>query len=588
MLALARDLGRKDNERLAYNRLGVACRDMQGYVAALEWNKKTLKMSNESGDKTEQMTANNNIAGSYKALGKLELARSHYQSAMTIAMETGNKTRQMDIHLELGDLHREQLHEPQESHKYYTEMLALARDLGRKDKERLAYNRLGLACRDMQDYEAALEWDKNFLKMCNESGDKTVQISAHKNIAVSYKALGKLDLVRSHYQSAMTIAMETGNKTEQMDIYCQLGDLHREQLHEPQESHKYYTEMLAIARDLGRKGKERQAYNRLGLACGDMQDYEAALEWHQKNLKMSQECGDKTGQITVHQNIAGFYRALGKLDLANSHYQSAMTIAMETGNKTEQMDIYLELGDLHREQLHEPQESHKYYTEMLALARDLGRKEDERQAYKRVGAACWDMQDYEAALEWSQKDLKMSQEIADKTGKMTAHQNIADSYRALGKLDLARSHYQSAMTITMEMGNKTRQMDINLKLGDLHREQLHEPQESHKYYTEMLALARDLGRKNGERLAYNRLGLASDDMQDYELALEWFQKDLKMSQESGDKTVQITVHQNIAVTYKTLGKLDLARSHFQSAMTIAKETGNKQKQEDIAKKLANL
>ncbi|KAI8518998.1 hypothetical protein Bbelb_022550 [Branchiostoma belcheri] len=588
MLALARDLGRKDWEGPAYNKLGHACSDMQDNEAALEWNQKSLEMSQESGDKTNQIAAHINMAGFYKALGKLDLARSHYQSAMTIAMETGNKTQQMDIYLQLGDSHREQLHEPQESHKYYTEMLALARDLGRKDRESQAYNRLGRAHYDMGEFEESLEWEKKGLKMRQESGDKTEQITAHKNIADSYKALGKLDLARSHYQSAMTITMETGNKTKQMDIYCKLGDLHREQLHEPQESHKYYTEMLALARDLGRKDREGDAYNRLGLVHYDMGEHEESMEWNNKYLKMRQESGDKTGQIIAHQCLAASYKALGKLDLARSHYQSAMTIAMETGNKTEQMNIYLQLGDLHREQLHEPQESLKYYTKMLALARDLGRKDREGDAYNRLGLAHYDMGGHKESFKWNKKYLKMRQETGDKTGQIIAHQCLAASYKALGKLDLARSHYQSAMTIAMETGNKTEQMDIYLQLGDLHREQLHEPQESLKYYTEMLALARDLGRKDREGDAYNRLGLAHYDMGGHKESLKWNKKYLKMRQETGDKTGQIIAHQCLAASYKALGKLDLARSHYQSAMTIAMETGNKQQQEDITKELANL
>eukprot|EP00058_Branchiostoma_floridae_P014505 XP_002599993.1 hypothetical protein BRAFLDRAFT_212289 [Branchiostoma floridae] len=97
--------------------------------------------------------------------------------------------------------------------------------------------------------------------------------------------------------------------------------------------------MLALARDLGRKDKESQAYNRLGLACGDMQDYETALKWHQMDLKMRIESGDKTEQMAANQNIAASYKALGKLDLARSHYQSAMDIAMETGNKHHKENI---------------------------------------------------------------------------------------------------------------------------------------------------------------------------------------------------------------------------------------------------------
>ncbi|XP_078662847.1 uncharacterized protein LOC144906452 [Branchiostoma floridae x Branchiostoma belcheri] len=589
MLECSQELSEDTKQAKAYSKLGLTYGMLGKQQEAITYHKQALRIYRiELERETDICVAYKNLASSLALSGQVSDAKSNYESALAVAMETGNKTQQMDIYCKLGDLHRKQLHEPQESHKYYTEMLALARDLGRKEEERQAYNRLGHAHYDMGEYGESLEWYKKELKIRQETGDKTGQITAHKNIAVSYKALGKLDLVRSHYQSAMTIAMETGNKTKQMDIYCKLGDLHREQLHEPQESHKYYTEMLALARDLGRKDWESQAYNRLGWVHNDMGEYEESLEWYKKYLKMSQESGDKTGQITAHQNIADSYQALGKLDLARSHYQSAMTIAMETGNKTQQMDIYCMLGDLHRKQLHEPQESHKYYTEMLALARDLGRKDRESQAYNRLGRAHYDMGEYEESLEWNKKDLKMSQESGDKTGQITAHQNIADSYKALGKLDLARSHYQSAMTIAMETGNKTEQMDIYCKLGDLHWEQLQEPQESHKYYTEMLALVRDLGRKDRESQAYNRLGRAHYDMGEYEKSLEWHKKSLKIRQESGDKTEQIKAHQRVADSYKALGKLDLARFHYESAMTIAMETGSKQKQEDIGKELANL
>ncbi|CAH1272753.1 TTC28 [Branchiostoma lanceolatum] len=321
--------------------------------------------------------------------------------------------------------------------------LALARQLGDRHQEGLAYNKLGRAHYAMGEYEAALKLDQKDLKIRQETGDKANLLTSYKNLAASYKALGKPDLAISHYQSAMAIAMETGNKTEQMDIYLSLGELHREQLHEPQASLTFYTDMLALAKDLERKDRERQAYNRLGLACEDMEDNKAALEWREKHLQMSQEDGDKTEQIVAQQNVAGSYKALGKPDLARSHYQSAMTVAMETGNKTEQIDINRDLGDLHRVQLHEPQVAQSYYTEMLALAKDMERKDRERQAYIRLGLACEDREDYEAALEWHEKHLQMSQEDGDKTKQLTAHKNVAGPYKALGKPDLARSHYQS-------------------------------------------------------------------------------------------------------------------------------------------------
>ncbi|XP_035663430.1 tetratricopeptide repeat protein 28-like [Branchiostoma floridae] len=379
------------------------------------------------------------------------------------------------------------------------------------------------------------------------------------------------------------------DKARQLDLYCQIGDLYRTKLHNLQSALQYYQNMLECSQELSENTKQAKAYSRLGLTCDMLGLQQEAYANHERALAIYRvETSNEIDICIAYKNLASSLALSDQVSDAKTNYETALAVAMETGNKTEQMDIYCKLGDLHREQLHEPQVSHKYYTEMLALARDLGRKDREGLAYNRLGLACDDMQDYEAALGQFQKYLKMSEESGNKTAQITAHQNIVGSYKALGKLDLARYHYQSALTLAMEIGNKTKQMDIYCMLGDLHREQLHEPQVSHKYYTEMLALARDLGRKDRERIAYNRLGLACKDMQDYEAALEWHQKHLKMSQESGDKTEQIAAHQNIAVSYKALGKLDLARSHYQSAMDIAMATGNKHQQENIAENLAKL
>ncbi|XP_019613996.1 PREDICTED: tetratricopeptide repeat protein 28-like [Branchiostoma belcheri] len=582
-LALARQLGDRREEGLAYNRLGHAYSDMGEYETALKYNRQHLKIIQESGDKKEQRQAHTNVGDSYRSLGKTDQATSHFHTALQLAQQTGDLHGQMDVYFNMGDMQREQLHSPRTAIQYYEQYLALARQLGDRREEGWAYSRLGQAHSDMGKHQEALEWFQKSLKKLD--GDKKEQIRLHACVGNEYRNLGKLDQATSHLDTALQLAQQTGDLHLEMNVYCKMGDLQREQLHSPRTAIQYYEQHLALARQLGNRHEEGVAYNRLGLAQYKMGKYKAAVEWHQKDLQINQESGHNIAQILAHKNMADSYKAMDKLDQVRSHYQSALTIATETGNKQEQMDIYLSLGDLHREQLHEPQESHKYYTEMLALAKDLERKGKEGQAYNRLGLACDDMQDNEAALEWYQKSLMMDQEDENKTDQLAAHKNIARSYQALGKLDKARSHYQSALAIAKETGNKQAQKDINLGLGDLHRKQLHEPQESHKYYTEMLELAKDLGRKDKEGLAYNRLGLVCEGMQDNEAALEWHQKHLKMSEEDENKTEQLTAHRCIARSYQELGKLEQARSHYQLALIIAKETGNKQAQKDIKKKM---
>eukprot|EP00058_Branchiostoma_floridae_P003327 XP_002588815.1 hypothetical protein BRAFLDRAFT_89754 [Branchiostoma floridae] len=584
-MVLARQLGNRFKEGVAYNRLGLAHSEMREYETALEWHQKHLKASQESEDKKEQVTALRNVGDTYRLLGKLDQAKSHFNTALQMAQQTGDLHGQMEVYFSMGDLQREQLHTPGAAIHDYNQALVLARKLGNRFKEGVAYNRLGLAHSEMREYETALEWHQKHLKASQESEDKKEQVTALRNVGDTYRLLGKLDQATSHFDTALQMAQQTGDLHGQMQVYLYMGEMQREQLHSPRTAIQYYEQFLALVRQLGDKHEEGVAYNRLGRVHFAMEEYEAALEWDKKGLEISQEIGDKNKQVIPHQVIADSYKALGKVDLAKSHYQLAMTIAMETGNKQEQMDIYLKLGDLHREQLQEPQVSHKCYTEMLVLARDLERKDDERLAYNRLGLACAGMQDHEAALEWHQKHLKMSQEDGNNNEQITAHQCIARSYKALGKLGLTKSHYQSAIGISKETGDKNEQMAIHRELGDLHREQLHEPQVSHKYYTEMLALARDLEKKVEERQAYNRLGLTCAEMNDHNGALGWHQQVLELSLENGDK---IIAHKCIGYSYRALGKLDLAKIHYQSALTLAMETGDKQEQEDINRELGNL
>ncbi|CAH1250546.1 TTC28 [Branchiostoma lanceolatum] len=589
MLECSQALSEETKQAKAYSRLGLTCDILGLQQDAFRNHERALAIYRvETKNETDICVAYKNLASSLALSGQVSDAKTNYESALAVAMETGNKTEQMDIYCMLGDLHREQLHEPQISHGYYSEMLTLARDLRRKDRERLAYNRLGLTCGDMQDNEAALEWHQKHLKMSQDDGDKKEQITAHTCVGDTYRLLGKLDQATSHFNTALQMAQQTGDQHGQMNVYFWMGDMHMEQLHSPHTAIQYYEQHLALARQLMDRDEEGVAYNKLGLAHDEMGKYETALEWHQKNLKMSQDDGDKKEQITAHINVGNTYRRLGKLDQATSHFNTALQMAQQTGDQHGQMDVYCKMGEMHREQLHSPHTAIQYYEQHLALARQLMDRHEEGLAYNRLGRAHYEMGEYEAALEWYQKYLKMSQDDGDKKEQITAHINVGNAYRRLGKLDLATSHFNTALQMAQQTGDQHGQMKVYFWMGDMHSDQLHSPRTAIQYYEQHLALARQLMDRYEERVAYNRLGVAHYEMGEYETALEWFQKDLKMSQESGNKTEETIAYQCIGDSYKGLGKLDLARSHYQSAMAIAMETRNKQEQEDIAKRLAEL
>ncbi|XP_035663491.1 tetratricopeptide repeat protein 28-like [Branchiostoma floridae] len=442
----------------------------------------------------------------------------------------------------------------------------------------------------MKDYEAALGWTHKCLKMSKEAGDKEDMMDGHIHVGVGtmYKELGDLVKAISHYSTALQMAQQTGDQDSEMAFSLFIGDLQREQLHSPQTAIPYYEQAAELARQLGDRSKEMEAYQSLGRAYHDMGEYRKALGWHQKYLKMCQGDEDEGKQITAHRGMGDTYRFLGELDQATSHYNTALQMAQQTDDRRGQMSVYIEMGDMHIDQLHSPRTAIQYYEQYLALARQLGDWHGEGVAYNRLGLAHHKMGEYEAALEWNQKNLKINEDNGNKKEQAVVHVRRGDTYRFLGKLDQATSHLKTALQMAKQTGHRYGKLGYCLRMGDMQREQLHSPHEAIQYYEQYLELAKQSADRHEEGRAYKRLGKAHYEMGECEKGLEWFQKYLKISQDCEDKTAQITAHKHIAVSYKALGKLDLANSHCQSAMDIAMETGNKQAQDYIAEVLAGL
>ncbi|XP_019640557.1 PREDICTED: uncharacterized protein LOC109482314 [Branchiostoma belcheri] len=675
MLECSQALSEDTKQAKAYSRLGVTC-DMLGLQAeAFTNHKKALAIYRiDTGNETDVCIAYKNLASSLALSGQVSDAKTNYESALAVAMETGNKTEQMEIYCMLGDLHREQLEEPEVSHRYYTEVLALARDLRKKDMEGVAYHKLGHACSDMKNYDAALEWHQKSLEMTSQDGgNKRVQMITHTDVGNAYRVLGKPDQATSHFNTALQLAQQTGDQHAQMSVCLWMGDIHSEQLHSPRTAIQHYEQALALARRLKDRHRAKVAYIKLGLVHYEMGEYGAALEWAQKHLQIVEEDGNKEEQIAAHTLVGDVYRRLGKLDLATSHFNTALQMAQQTGDQHGQMAVYFAIGDMHRAQLHSPHTAIQHYEQVLALARQLKDRHEEGKAYEYarlgiVGLVHCGVGEYEASLECFQKSLKIKQEDGEKKEQIVTHRaiGIMKAYFMMGDIHknilhsplTAIQYYDKALALArqlkykhhegvacerlgmarFEMGEheaglkllqkawkiredgekdaqgkthsnvdrapvvqyleshvasqnaeeQRKQMNASFQIGEMFREQLHSPRTAIQYYQQHLALARQLGDRHEEGLAYDRLGRTHFELKEYDKALAMYQNYLKMRQEDRDKKALTTAHKNIAKSYKKLGKKDLAKSQYQSAMAIAIETGDKLQQDDIRKKIDKL
>ncbi|RXK87528.1 tetratricopeptide repeat protein, partial [Chlorobaculum sp. 24CR] len=63
-------------------------------------------------------------------------------------------------------------------------------------------------------------------------------------------------------------------------------------------------------------------------------DYETALEYLKRSLKIRQEIGEKSGEGTTLNNIANIYHARGDYDTALEYLKRSLSISQGIGNKS--------------------------------------------------------------------------------------------------------------------------------------------------------------------------------------------------------------------------------------------------------------
>ncbi|MDZ7367686.1 MAG: tetratricopeptide repeat protein, partial [candidate division KSB1 bacterium] len=126
---------------------------------------------------------------------------------------------------------------------------------------------------------------------------------------------------------------------------------------------------------LGNKKNEALMYNQIGLIYDARGDYDAALEWYQKDLEITEALGDRAGLATSYNNIGLIYKARGDYDAALEWYQKSV-------------DIQEALGD------------------RAGLAA----------SYNNIGGIYDARGDYDAALEWYHKSVDIQEALGDRAG----------------------------------------------------------------------------------------------------------------------------------------------------------------------------
>ena len=139
-------------------------------------------------------------------------------------------------------------------------------------------------------------------------------------------------------------------------------------------------------------------YTNIGVVYFYQEDFENAIEYYNKALKIDQKAGDREGESTCLNNIGSSYFSLNKFEKALEYYNKALKIDLLLNNT-------------------------------LILARDLNN----------IGLVYANQKKYSGAMESYQKSFSIYNQLENDYGKAAILANIADLYYKLDNFSMAVS-----------------------------------------------------------------------------------------------------------------------------------------------------
>lgn len=185
----------------------------------------------------------------------------------------------------------------------------------------------------------------------------------------------------------------------------------------------------------------------LGYAYDALGQWQTALDYYQRALRIWEEIGNRAGQANTLNNIGMVYNALGQQQMALDYYQQALPIQEEVGDRAGQAATLSNIGTVYNA-LGQVQTALEYYQRVLPIWEEVGDRAGQATTLNNIGAVYNALGQRQTALDYYLGALTIHEEVGDCDGEAVTRYNMATIYRAQG--DLAGAVAQLRQVVALD------------------------------------------------------------------------------------------------------------------------------------------
>ena len=487
-LSIAKQVGYKIAEEVAYRNLGTILHCLGDFKKAIDYHNLHLGLAIDLGDKTQERFANACLSQALQKVGKFTKNTqdycnpeqsivnedsdktgerfasecldknliSYHNFHVSIAKEMGYKAEEGVAYFNLGNTFY-RLRDFNMAKVNYTLCLSIAKEAGAKRREGVMYSNLGNTFLRLGEFSKAIDSYKLQLSIAKEIDDKTEEGRAYGNIGNGFHCLGDFKNAIKYHNLSVNNAKEVGDNSGEGIAYGNLGNSFY-CLGDFKQAIYYHNLQLSLAKELGEQGSEANAYASLSNDFAILDSLEDSVNYHKLHLKLATEMGDKTGKGYAHCNIGNILCTQGNFGEAVDNYNLALTAIKEIGDKSGEGTVYGDLGSVfHR--LGNFKKAIQYYELHLRIAKEVGDRYGEGHALTNLGSVFASDGDLRKGEEYHKLGLHVAKEVGDETLKGIALQGLGAIFETQGRLPEAEEYLQSSVRVFNKLQSRLQRKD---------------------------------------------------------------------------------------------------------------------------------
>ena len=399
--------------------------DCTDFKKAIEYHERLLKVAKEVGSRYGEGLAYGNLANAYHNLGDFKTAIAYYDRYLKFAKEAGDRAGEGRTYDNIGKA-CQGLGDFKKAIDYHERCLKIDKEIGDRSSEQSTYGNLGNAYRNLGDFKKAMFYHELCLKISREVKDRSGEGRAYGRLGKTYYCLGDFKNAIDHFESCLEIFKEVGDKSEEGkafgslgNVYCSLGDVAK--------AVECQERCLTIAKEVKDRSQEGSAYSSLGNAYFTSGDLQNSVVYHELHLKIAKEEGNRSGEGVAYGNLGNAYCRLG-------NFKKAIV----------------------------------YYEFYLKTAKEVEDRAKEGQAYGKLGYAYGTLRELKKAIEYQKLQLKIAKQVGDMYEEGSAYANLGLCFELLGSLHDALACYQSSVRVLNDVRARLQSKDeLKISLRDM-------------------------------------------------------------------------------------------------------------------------